>query len=294
MTKDIQKLKKWLLMEELKRQGKAPKKRLWVFVGLALVALLATGGFWYQASLQARLEETWQEGLELRRQGEYADAVALFINYYNKHASHARASKALFQAAEMQDLYLGLYSDAMLTYLLLERDYPESEEVFPARMQIATLYKYRLNDCSQAIAVYQKILDQPGQEQDRLQYEVADCYFRLNNYEQARIEFESLVKNFPDSTLIAEVRYRIAITYTLEGLLPEAAGAYRLVLKDWAESPYALEARFSLATVLEEQEELLEALKILEDLVGVYPNEDVLERKTVQVRERIEKKKKAI
>jgi TolA-binding protein len=102
------------------------------------------------------------------------------------------------------------------------------------------------------------------------------------------------VKNFPDSTLIAEVRYRIAITYTLEGLLPEAAGAYRLVLKDWAESPYALEARFSLATVLEEQEELLEALKILEDLVGVYPNEDVLERKTVQVRERIEKKKKAI
>ena len=49
-----------------------------------------------------------------------------------------------------------------------------------------------------------------------------------------------------------------------------------------------------LATVLEEQEELVEALKILEDLADVYPKKDILERKTAQVRARIEKKKKAI
>jgi hypothetical protein len=60
------------------------------------------------------------------------------------------------------------------------------------------------------------------------------------------------------------------------------------------DSPYALEASFGLATVLEEQEKLLEALKILEDLAGLYPKQDILERKTEQVRERIQKKKKAI
>ena len=166
--------------------------------------------------------------------------------------------------------------------------------MIPARRQIAVLYKYRLNDCGQAIAVYQKILDQPGQENDQLQYEVADCYFRLNNFEQARIEFDSLLKNYPDSLLIAEVQYRIAMTYALEGKLPEAAGAYRLVIEKWVGSPHALEASFGLATVLEEQEELLEALKILEELAGIYPKQDILERKTAQVRERIEKKKKAI
>ena len=98
-----------------------------------------------------------------------------------------------------------------------------------------------------------------------MQYEVADCYFRMNHFDQARIEFDSLLKNYPQSALIAEVQYRIAVTYALEGKLPEAAGAYRLVVERWAESPYALEASFGLATVLEEQEKLLEALKILEE-----------------------------
>jgi TolA-binding protein len=84
------------------------------------------------------------------------------------------------------------------------------------------------------------------------------------------------------------------MTYALEDKLPEAASTYRLVMEGWADSPYALEARFGLATVLEEQEELVEALKILEELADVYPKKDILERKTAQVRARIEKKKKAI
>jgi TolA-binding protein len=291
---ETQKLKKQLLMEELERQGKTPKTRLWIFLGLALVVLIAAGGFWYHSNLQTRLEETFQKGLALRQAGKYVEAVELFVKLQDEYPSFVRAPQALFQTAEVEELFLGRYSDALLTYLLLERDYPDAPEVLPARRQVAILYKYRLNDCSQAIAVYQKVLDQPGLQNDQLQYEVADCYFRLNNFEQARIEFDSLLKNYPDSALFAEVQYRIAMTYALEGKLPEAAGAYRLVVERWAESPYALEARFGLATVLEEQEELVEALKILEELDGIYPKQDILERKTAQVRERIKKKKKAI
>jgi len=287
-------LKKQLLMEELKRQGKAPKKRLWVFLGLIFVLLVTAGSFWHYANLQTRLEETFQRGLALRQAGKYVEAVDLFEKLHDEYPNFARSPQSLFQMAEIQDLYLGRYSDALLTYLLLERDFPDAPEVGPARKQVAVLYKYRLNDCSQAIAVYQKVLDQPDPENDLLQYEVADCYFRLNNFDQARIEFDSLFKNYPQSSLIAEVQYRIAMTYALEGKLPEAAGAYRLVIERWADSPYALEASFGLATVLEEQEKLLDALKILEGLAGIYPNQDILERKTAQVRERIEKKKKAI
>ena len=281
-------------MEELERQGKAPKTRLWISLGLALVVLVVAGGFWYQANLQTRLEETFQKGLALRQAGKYVEAVELFVKLHDKHPSFVRVPQALYQAAEIEDLFLARYSDALLTYLLLERDYPDAAEVPPAREKVAVLYKYRLNDCGQAIAVYQKVLDQPGQQKDQPQYEVADCYFRLNNFEQARIEFDSLIKNYPQSSLIAEVQYRIAMTYALEGKLPEAAGAYRRVMEGWADSPYALEARFGLATVLEEQEELVESLKILEELADVYPKKDILERKTAQVRARIEKKKKAI
>ncbi len=287
-------MKKQLLLEELKRQGKAPKQRLWVFLGLFMVALVGVAAYWYQANLQTRLEERFQEGLTLRQQARYGEAVELFEKLHDEQPSFSRIPQALFQIAEMQDLYLGRYSDALLTYLKLERDYPHAPEVSEARTQVAVLYKYRLNDCSQAIAVYQKVLDEADRGNDQLQYEVADCYFRLNNFAQARIEFETLLKNYPQSDFFAEVQYRIAMTYALEGQLPEAAGAYRVVIERWSESPYAVEASFGLATVLEEQEELVEALKILEDLEGIYPKQDVLARKTEQVRERIEKKKKAI
>ena len=287
-------MKKQLLLEELKRQGKAPKQRLWIFLGLTMVALVAAGAYWYQTNLQTRLEERFQQGLALRQETRYSAAVEMFKELQTEQPSFVRIPQALFQIAEIQDLYLGRYSDALLTYLMLERDYPDAPEVFAARKQVAVLYKYRLNDCGQAIAVYQKVLDDADGNSDQLQYEVADCYFRLNNFAQARIEFESLLKNDPQSDLFAEVQYRIAMTYALEGKLPEAAGAYRVVIERWSESPYAVEASFGLATVLEEQEELVEALKILEELKGIYPKEDILTRKTEQVRERIEKKKKAI
>jgi len=287
-------LKKQLLLEELKRQGKAPKQRLWILLGLIMVALAAAGAYWYQANLQTRLEERFQQGLTLRQETKYSEAVEMFTELQTEQPSFVRIPQVLFQIAEIQDLYLGRYSDALLTYLMLERDYPDAPEVFAARKQVAVLYKYRLNDCGQAIAVYQKVLDDADGNSDQLQYEVADCYFRLNNFTQARIEFESLLKNDPQSELFAEVQYRIAMTYALEGKLPEAAGAYRVVIERWSESSYAVEASFGLATVLEEQEELVEALKILEELKGVYPKEDILTRKTEQVRERIEKKKQAI
>jgi len=281
-------------MEELQRQGKAPNRRLWIFLGLALAVLVAGGAYWYRATLQSRLEETYQRGLAFRQSGRYAEAVELFSDLHEGHPSFSRVPEALYEKAEILDLYLFRHSDALLTYLLLERDYPDAPQVEPARRQVATLFKYRLNDCGQAISAYQKVLDLPGTDNDQLQYEVADCYFRLNNFEQARIEFETLLNNYPSSDLTAEIRYRIAMTYALDGKLPDAAAAYRQVIQDWPESPYAIEASFGLATVLEEQEELLEALKILEELDGIYPKQDILKRKTEQVRERIDKKKKAI
>jgi TolA-binding protein len=281
-------------MEELKRQGKTSKKSRWIFLGLIVLLTITAAGLWYYSSQQTRLDEIFQEGLALRQEGKYGEAVELFEKLHDEHPAFERLPEVLFQTAEIQDLYLNRPADALLNYLMLERDFPEAAEVIPAMQQIAVIYKYRLNDCGQAIAVYQKVLDHPVPQKDLLQYEVADCYFRLNHFDQARIELESLLNNYPESSLIAEVQYRMAVTYALEGKLAEAAGAYRLVIERWVDSPYALEASFGLATVLEEQEKLLEALKILEDLAGLYPKQDILERKTEQVRERIQKKKKAI
>jgi hypothetical protein len=55
-----------------------------------------------------------------------------------------------------------------------------------------------------------------------------------------------------------------------------------------------VEARFGLAGVLEDEDQLVAALEVLEGLRGVYPKTEVLDQKIDQVRERIRKKQKAI
>ncbi len=292
---EIRKLQKKLLREELKRRRKNSKRsRLLVTGSLILLILLFAGGAFYRYNLDNLLEADFQRGQERVEEGNYQGAVDVFEAIYHRHPNYHLAPQALFEAGEVLNLYQQRYPEALLTYLLVEKDFPDSKAAHSARRQIAEIYKYRLRDYSRAVVAYQKILDDGVADGDRVQYELADCYFRLNNFEQARIEFESLLKNWPQSPLVPQVHYRIATAYLLDGDLKAAEAAFREVIHNWPKDPFALEARFGLAGALEEGEHLVDALKVLKDLRGVYPNTEILEQRIAQVQERIRKKKKAI
>jgi TolA-binding protein len=252
--------------------------------------VLLAGSFWYRANLDGILEKRYQKALVLREAGKLVEAVELLRALQEKHPDFARAPEALLEAANVLNHGLGRYQEALLAYLSLERDYPATLQAGEARRQVAELYKHRLDDQSRAIAVFQRLLDDAGDDADRLHYEVADSYFRLNNFEQARIEFEALMRNFPASPLAPEVQYRIAVTYALDGEVENAMAAFRKVTARWPQNPYAVEAQFGLATVLEERERLREALTLLEGLEGVYPNQEALAQRIAHLQGRIEKK----
>jgi TolA-binding protein len=292
---EIQKLKKKLLREELKRRRKNSKNRNRLIQAILLLLILAFAGLiYYGTNLDRILKDDFDQGESLLNQGKYERAATIFRRLYERHPGFNLAPQALFQSGEIENLYLKKHQEALLAYLLVEKDYPHTELACKAQGRVAEIYKYRLMDFGRAIVAYQKLLDSGCAEGDQVQNQVADTYFRLNNFEQARIEFESLVKSYPQSPLVPEAEYRIAVAYSLDGKLGEAESAFRRMIGEHPESPFAVEARFGLATVLEDQDKLVEALKILEGLKGVYPNAEVLGKKTDQVRERINKKKKAV
>lgn len=226
--------------------------------------------------------------------GDYQGAVQRFQALQRGYPQYSRAAEALFTSGEILGLFLDKNQDALLAYLLLIRDYPQSDWAMRARLKAALLYKNQLRDYSQALSLLQKVVDAGGDEADRVQYEIADSYFQLNNFEQARIEFESLEKSFPNSALLAEVRFRIGMTQAFEKSYRGAAESFRRVIDSWPDSRYALEAQFQLAVVLIEQERLRDALEMLQGLRGRYPNPQALEQRIERVEERISKKKKAI
>jgi TolA-binding protein len=289
-TKQIEKLKKQLLWEELRRRGKRPRHHLLLLIGALLLIALLGGFIWYRVSLDGILDKRYQKAMALRDAGSSAAAAELFGEIQKQHPKFARAPDALLEAGRLLHLGLGRYPEALLAYLSLERDYPGSAAAATARRLVAELYKYRLDDQPRAISAYQRLLDEGAEDADRLNYELADAYFRLNNFEQARIEFENLLRSYPASPLAPEVQFRIAMTHALEGSSEPAMMAYREVSARWPNSPYAVEARFGLATVLEERERLREALVILEELQGVYPNPEALAQRIEHLRQRINTK----
>jgi TolA-binding protein len=288
-------MKKRLLQEELRRRRrKSPVYRL-LIIFIPICAVILIGGLWYYyATLDQRLYRSFNYAEELILDGKYSAAVKLYRGIYEDHPDFDLAAKSLYRAGEVQNLFLNQYHDALLAFLKLEKDYPESLHVLSALEQEAGIYKNRLRDYGRAAALYQKLVDREREPGDRFLYELADCYFRVSNFEQARIEFENLLKAWPESSYITEVRYRIGVAYSLDGKLQAAESAFRQVIKEFPDTQFATEARFSLASVLEEQERLRESLKILVELETVYPNRDALERKKAQVEERIKKKKRAI
>jgi TolA-binding protein len=292
---EIRKLKKQLLKEERKRlrNSSAVHGRLRrLLLGLLLVVPLV--GAVYLGNQDKIFAYRFERAGRLLEVKQYQAAVEAFQSLREDHPEQPGAPRALFLAAETQQLYLQQSQEALLAYLLLARDYPDSPEAVNAQLRAAELYKNELRDYNQALTLLQKVADAKPPNPDLVQYEIADTYFRLNNFEQARIEFESLAANYPDSLLLPEVQYRIGMALVFEKRLPEAARALQQVVDTWPGHRFAIEAKFHLAGVLEEQEYLQRALAILKELQGVYPQGEVLEQRMQQVEERIHKKKKAI
>ncbi len=292
---EVERLKKRLLQEELRhRRRNSPTYRLLVVLVPIALLLTAIGVYYHYATLEERLHATFARAENMVLGGDYEDAIVEYLEIYDGHPEFVLAPQALFRAGEVQNLFLKRFHDALLLFHNLERDYPDSPFVNDALKQEAEIYKNRLRDYGRAAALYQKLLDLGLEPADRFQYELSDCYFRINNFEQARIEFENLLKNWPESSLKTEVEYRIGMSYALDGKPRSAEKVFRTILKEKPGDPFAIEAKFGLATVLEDQERLRESLRVLKELVGIYPAPEALQRKIEKVEERIKKKKRAV
>ncbi len=282
------------MREELRRRRKNSRfYRLLVPATLLLLISLFGLLIWYVSGFDQRLEADFHRAEELVAQGSYDQAVKLLGELHKDHDDHPLGREALYKVGEVRALYQQQYAEAILAFLAVEEQYPNSEEGRQAQRQVAEIYKQKLRDYPRAVAAYQRLLERSGGEADRIQYEIADGYFRMNEFKQALQEYETLRKTYPDSSLLAEVRYRMGITLSLEGKGGEAEAAFREVLQTWPQSPFALESRFSLATVLEERDELVAAMRVLEELKGSYPNTELLERRIAQLQERLANKKRS-
>lgn len=261
---------------------------------LLLVTVSAVGLYpFYQQYRQSVPQRLLSEAIELESFGKIDQAEQLYRKLTQQYSGREEAAASLYRIAKLQQYDHRDVRKALLSYLQLEKIYPESPLLHSAREESARIIKFSLRDYSQAIGFYQHLLADGDGASDQYLYEIADCYFRLENYPQARIELETLISDFPDSRLIADALYRRGGLLVLENRVEEARDNWEQLIENYPQSSYRLQAEFNLAKLLEEEDLLTEALEQYQKLKD-FPRPTMLENKIEHIKKRIEVKKKAI
>ncbi|NOQ42003.1 MAG: tetratricopeptide repeat protein, partial [Desulfuromusa sp.] len=284
-------LKRELIQQEI--GAKKPNRNRWVFsvlIALALAAILVSVYRQQQVSAPQKL---FVKGIEQESLGQLSAAEKSYREIYQDYPQAQVAAEALFRIGKIWQYDHQDEQKALLNYLQLEHDYPESPLVLPAREEAAQIVKYSQRDYSRAVEFYQRLLDLNTGTPDQYYYEIADCYFRLKNYSQARIELETLLENYPHSSLIVNALYRKGGILLLEGRKEEARQDWHRLIEQHPDSGYRIQAEFDLAKLLEEEEYLNEALQRYQQLKGVLQPSS-LQEKIEHLERRIAEKKGTI
>jgi tetratricopeptide (TPR) repeat protein len=288
----LQQLKKQL-KRELKQQElqtrKSNRKR-WFFFVLVLVTAVALLYPIYREQQLAAPQRLFSKGIKFESLGKLAAAEDVYREIYTKYPQAGEASEALLKIARIEQYDRQDEQRALLHYLQLEHDYPSSPLVLPAREAAAQIIKYTLRDYSRAIEFYHRLLELDRGTPDRYYYEIADCYFRLKNYPQARIELETLLEHYPDSPLIAEVLHRRGGILLLEGQGEKARSSWQRLIDEYPESRFRILAELDLAKQLEEEGAFEAALQRYQQ-IATEETSPLLDEKIEHLKQRIAKKK---
>jgi TolA-binding protein len=234
--------------------------------------------------------------ISLENAGQIEDALAVYAEVSNTYSDTPLAEIALYNSALIWQYRLQDNNQALLLYLRLEYLYPDSKYLFLSRKEAAWIVKYSMADYYQAIGYYQRLyatVDDTHPVNEYFLYELADCYFRLENYSQARLELESLLDNHPESKLRALVLNRIGELSFLEGQVNSAKEYWQQVISEFPESSYSEDAKFNLARLEEENQNLKKALQAYQSLKN-NSQHDMVENKIQHLKKRITEKNKVI
>ncbi len=273
--------------------AKKPNRSRWVFSVLIALALTAILVLVYRQQQVTAPQKLFVKGIEQESLGQLSAAEKSYREIYQDYPQAQVAAEALFRIGKIWQYDHQDEQMALLNYLQLEHDYPASPLVLPAREEAAQIVKYIQRDYSRAVEFYQRLLDLNTGTPDQYYYEIADCYFRLKNYSQARIELETLLENYPHSSLIADALYRKGGILLLEGRKEEARQDWHRLIEQHPDSGYRIQAEFDLAKLLEEEEHLNEALQRYQQLKGVLQPSS-LQEKIEHLQRRIAEKKGTI
>jgi len=251
----------------------------------------------------------YQLGLALLKSYNYDGALLAFQSLKNNYPNSKLLDDATYSLAltyfQRED-----YSSSSQVLAKFQNEFTDSN-LRPQAMYLLGTSLYNLGRFLEAIEIFKNIIKQYGQDRELIQkveYEIADCYYQMGQEKEAMSRFKLLRSKYPDSNLTAEVMwwlgeyyyrhddqvlarryfssliqdfpksnllpsayYALASTYENEGLYPEAIANFNKVIAS-DKSDLAATAAIAIADIYARQDKFDTAIQAYQDAGGKYPN----------------------
>lgn len=240
-------------------------------------------------------EDVYKKAMAAYEAEQYPKAGKLFEALLAQWPEHALARKARYQLGLM---YFYKLNQPQVALKYLQELYAQSspgKSAMNTLQLIGEIYDKSLNKCLDGVAAYRKIIQEYPKEVEasKAQFAIADCYFKLNNYQQAIPEYETLLTKYPESPAGALAQFRIANSYALMEAYDQAIKRYEALLRTGnLPAQLAADAKLELAYCYTQKEDFPTALKLYEELLALDAPNVVLDKKLIaekkdQLRKRI-------
>lgn len=189
-----------------------------------------------------------------------------------------------FSSAQMNDesnLYtvaLGAYKDGFYDLAIdqfqnLLRTYPHSKKAPYAHFRIAEAC-FKQKKYAEASSHYQILLDKYPAKIDLLDkalYRSGQIYFLNEEYEQALIYYERVIKECPQSSLAESALYWSAESLVNKGRYEEAAKIFQNFIQKYPAHEHQEEAHYRIGWCAYQQKQYQKAQKYLETYISKFP-----------------------
>lgn len=250
----------------------------------ACLLVLALGCASRPVALMHEAENLWFKN-------RYREAIRVFLQVVDRYPESRNAETSLFRIGEILLLNLSEPEKAIEYFTRLTLEYPKSEGAIAARKTMALIYEKTLRDYDRAIIQYQKLIDDRNvASNDEYQFAIGRCYYKKGNFNQAIIEYRSLIRRYPASALVPEAYYEIGNCYFVMNDCEKAVKQYGEILQEYPNTKRHGDILLSMGVCLEEKEEYGKALKLYGDLLDEYSNRALIQKKMDDVMARMKNK----
>ncbi len=277
-----------------------------------MVALLAAScGLSGTKKQYVLAEKLWTDG-------NYAAAVSEFDRVYGRDPHGTLGLQALYRSATTQAYFLSQYPDAVKKLGIFAQLTHDPEAAWNAKVQMGEILSNKMGLYADAISHYRSMLAENPKHPDAPLYlfRIGQAQFFLLKFSDALKTYQDLIRAYPDSGYAERAMYEIGTTYFTRGeqhpdpaaeaspapgtardtakasrfspneSYQDAIDAFERFLKKYPKSEWASQAKFGIASCLEEMDQLDAAYNAYEALKYTYPSPNVITIKLVRIRER--------